>query len=48
MGWFDLPFSLSVAEQEAIHRECRECGANVENDVTDCPTCGGDITEYLL
>jgi hypothetical protein len=48
MGWLDLPFSLSLSEQEGVHRECRECGANVDSEATDCPDCGGDIAEYPL
>jgi hypothetical protein len=48
MGLFDPPYGLSVSEQKEIHRECRECGTNVDDEVTACPDCDGDVVEYSL
>jgi len=31
---------------EHSHRECRECGTNVESGVMACPECGADVTVY--
>lgn len=48
MDRFGFPFTLSLSEQELLHRECRECGTNVDDEVTECPDCHGDIAEYSL
>lgn len=28
------------------HYECRDCGANLTPDVTECPDCGGEMAVY--
>jgi ribosomal protein L37E len=43
---FDV--SSGAATNERMHRECRSCGRNVEDETTECPTCGGGIAAYAL
>lgn len=48
MDLLGFPFSLTFSEQEQIHRECRECGTNVDEEAAECPDCSGNIATYSL
>jgi len=32
-------------QREAIKNHCRACGASIQPDSTDCPSCGATDTE---
>jgi rRNA maturation endonuclease Nob1 len=54
MDRFVPPFRFgfsSVSEEEvdedlAVHRECRECGTNLDASDGECPDCGGTVVEF--
>lgn len=34
--------------EQQIHRECRECGMNLEPGREACPGCGGEVAVYEI
>ncbi len=45
MGIRDL-FQVIADGGARLHRECRECGRNLQAGVDRCPECDGDAIQY--
>lgn len=39
---------LGLGDGSSVHRECRECGLNLDADAEGCPECGGGVSRYDL
>ncbi|ERG97118.1 MAG: hypothetical protein J07HQW2_03604 [Haloquadratum walsbyi J07HQW2] len=47
--WYFLP--IGETDQTSItetHIECRNCGTNLEPDLSTCPDCGGNPAVYEI
>lgn len=42
-----LPISTDGGTNDT-HRECRDCGRNLDAGAETCPVCGGGIAVYQL
>lgn len=40
--------SFGFGGSQRVHRECRECGLNLDVDADACPECGGGVARYEL
>jgi len=40
--------SFEFGGSRRVHRECRECGLNLDADDDSCPACGGGVARYEL
>lgn len=39
---------LATDGGQRVHHECRDCGANLDDSVDQCPECGGEVASYDL
>lgn len=37
-----------LGDDSRVHRECRECGRNLDASTDACPECGGGVSRYEL